>query len=80
MNGGEFAYFHFRAERIQSGKCIGPFSRCLVCDLAWEGWPRLYCKHENGSGMIDTNGNGEFTCHECGDVLVLGRGLAHNSK
>lgn len=33
------------------------------------------CKHEHGSGIMDTNGNGEFTCHDCGDVLVLGRGF-----
>lgn len=33
------------------------------------------CKHEHGSGLMDTNGHGEFTCHDCGDVLVQGRGL-----
>lgn len=78
MNGIDFAYFRFRVERIQTGKCING-ARCLVCELAWEGWPRPHCKHEHGSGMMDTNGNGEFTCHDCGDVLVLGRGLSHNS-
>lgn len=38
------------------------------------------CKHEHGSGLMYTNGHGEFTCHDCGDVLVLGRGLSRNSS
>jgi hypothetical protein len=78
MNGLDFAYFHFRVERIQSGKCISLGPRCLVCDLAWEGWPHPtqgLCKHENGSGIMDTNGNGEYGCHECGHVEKIGRGL-----
>lgn len=33
------------------------------------------CKHENGSGIMDGNGDGEFTCHECGHVQKIGRGL-----
>jgi hypothetical protein len=76
MNGLDFSYFHFRVERIRSGKCITHGGRCLVCELAWEGWPQLHCKHAHGSGMMDTNGNGEFTCHDCGDVQTVGRGLS----
>lgn len=38
------------------------------------------CKHEHGSGIMDTNGHGEFTCHDCGAVLVLGRGLRNQQQ
>lgn len=76
MNGIDFAYFHFRLERIRSGKCISPGERCLVCDLVWEGWPHpVPCLHEHGSGIVDRNGNGEFTCHACGHTQRFGRGL-----
>jgi hypothetical protein len=37
--------------------------------------PSTACKHEHGSGILDTNGNGEFTCHDCGHVQKSGRGL-----
>lgn len=33
------------------------------------------CKHLHGSGVLDCNGNGEFTCHACGHVQKFGRGL-----
>lgn len=33
------------------------------------------CNHEHGSGLMDRQGNGEFTCHECGHTQKIGRGL-----
>lgn len=36
------------------------------------------CKHDQGSGVIDSSGNGEFTCHKCGHVQKFGRGLSEN--
>lgn len=50
-----------------------------ICGPCSQGRPMKACKHEHGSGLMDTNGHGEFTCHDCGDTLVLGRGLSRNS-
>ncbi len=47
----------------------------LLTDLLWQ---ELHppCKHEHVSGILDTNGNGEFTCHDCGHVQRVGRGIS----
>ena len=42
---------------------------------AWSLAKIWTCRHEHVSGLIDTRGNGEYECHDCGVVRKIGRGL-----
>lgn len=54
---------------------LQPIGDNFLLDLANRLADEPACKHEHGSGILDTAGNGEFTCHDCGHVQVSGRGL-----
>jgi hypothetical protein len=54
---------------------LPPGEHRLYCEPLATAPYLVPCKHEHGSGIMDTNGNGEFACHECGHVQKIGRGL-----
>jgi len=79
-------------ERIRNARLVWAMvceCQCKACDEFYAVLQRICkdiptpdlraCKHEHGSGVMDMNGNGEFTCHECGHVQKIGRGSLPNS-